>query len=631
MAIAALGGLAVAGLASPGMAADPQPRIAALHPFAVSSPANTAIGSGAIFEAATDVRTAALLRGTPTINSTGWSIAVAIATEADPMVTLTNTSTGVVRSIRMPSGAQVTTGTDKAMTIVQPDGYTAYECYKMTKVSATSWTSTHIVQTDLRSDGLAGGTRAAGISQLVGLIRTAEVAADAIPHALAVSIPDSMLGVGPVWPARLQDNNAATAYKGPIAMGTMLGIPASVDLASLGLSAEGLAVARAFQDYGAYVVDRSETVALYAEPLSDQGAVARMKADYQQKLFPLLRVLANSSAGTVGGGGNPRQPAASGLTAVAAAPAAGTTANVAPIGFVDSMVVTGAGVTVQGWTGDADTAGPIAVHVYVDNSPTGTVANLDRPDLGGLFANTLHGFSVTVPAAAGTHRVCAYAINVAPGANPSLGCRSVTVSNVAPIGFVDSMVVTGAGVTVQGWTGDADTAGPIAVHVYVDNSPTGTVANLDRPDLGSLFANTSHGFSVTVPAAAGTHRVCAYAINVAPGANPSLGCRSVTVSNVAPIGFVDSMVVTGAGVTVQGWTGDADTAGPIAVHVYVDNSPTGTVANLDRPDLGSLFANTSHGFSVTVPAAAGTHRVCAYAINVAPGANPSLGCRSLTV
>ena len=64
-----------------------------------------------------------------------------------------------------------------------------------------------------------------------------------------------------------------------------------MDLTALGLSPRGLALGRALQDYGAYVLDRSANVALYAEPAADQQSVARMRADFQRTLFRLLRVV----------------------------------------------------------------------------------------------------------------------------------------------------------------------------------------------------------------------------------------------------------------------------------------------------------------------------------------------------
>jgi len=94
-----------------------------------------------------------------------------------------------------------------------------------------------------------------------------------------------------------------------VPMGSLFAIPGDVDLDKLGLSAEGLALGRALQDYGAYVLVRAGTAALFAEPTADASAVNRMKSDYQKKLFELLRPVTNNSEKSPGGGGTPRRPA----------------------------------------------------------------------------------------------------------------------------------------------------------------------------------------------------------------------------------------------------------------------------------------------------------------------------------
>ena len=50
---------------------------------------------------------------------------------------------------------------------------------------------------------------------------------------------------------------------------------------------------------------------------------------------------------------------------------------------------------------------------------------------------------------------------------------------------------------------------------------------------GALFfgKGDNHGFTGSLNAAAGTHRVCVYAINTPAGPNPGIGCRNVVVSN----------------------------------------------------------------------------------------------------
>jgi hypothetical protein len=129
-----------------------------------------------------------------------------------------------------------------------------------------------------------------------------------------------------------------------------------------------------------------------------------------------------------------------------------------------------------------------------------------------------------------------YAINTGPYGftNPTLGCRRVVV-NGSPVGFVDSATRTGSNVTIQGWTIDPDTSGPIAVHLYLDGAFTGqSTAAGARGDLAVAFPayGPNHGYSMGVAGlASGPHQFCVYALNAAgtSGGNPLLGCRSVTI------------------------------------------------------------------------------------------------------
>jgi hypothetical protein len=281
-------------------------RIAALNPWAVTAMSNTSVGSGAQYESATSTMTAKLLTGTPAVNRDRWSIAVARAKSTDPYVYLTDTgkTPDVVYRIHIPTTIEPTAGTDKAVGVIQPDGYTLWECYKFVKVDSTHYTSTYVNVNDLRADGLQRGSRASGISFFIGLIRTGDLAAKSIPHTIALGVPASMMKSGPVWPARTQDKQVGTnIYTGVIPMGTMFAIPPSVDLTKLGLSPEGLALGHALQDYGGHVLVQSATVSLYVEPNADLAATTRMHDDYTCKLFPRLRRLINNTALNVSGGG----------------------------------------------------------------------------------------------------------------------------------------------------------------------------------------------------------------------------------------------------------------------------------------------------------------------------------------
>jgi hypothetical protein len=95
-------------------------------------------------------------------------------------------------------------------------------------------------------------------------------------------------------------------------MGTLAAIPPSVDVERLGLTPAGLAAARALQDYGAYVVDRSGCVCLYAEPSAPAAAVSGLRRDVA-RLRSLLRVVTNNGPASVGGPGPRRAPLAPAL------------------------------------------------------------------------------------------------------------------------------------------------------------------------------------------------------------------------------------------------------------------------------------------------------------------------------
>jgi len=115
--------------------------------------------------------------------------------------------------------------------------------------------------------------------------------------------------LGPVWPATTEDRTGPSVYKGSIPMGTLIAIPPDVNLQSLGLSQSGFALARALQDYGAYVTDAaSGGVKFYAETAASD-LLDDVRADLD-KIFPYLRPVLNNSEDAPGGGGRPRAPIA---------------------------------------------------------------------------------------------------------------------------------------------------------------------------------------------------------------------------------------------------------------------------------------------------------------------------------
>ncbi len=286
-------------------------------PFDDSSPWNTSIGTDAEYARADDPTTLELRDPGITIwlNSTEWSHPIIESATDDPVVTVAYESTstppfgpGTVE-IHLPRTARPAIGADAHLHVVESDTAIAHEFFQMNLDGGTA-TAVYYVQTDLTGSGIeTGGTRAYGGSALGGLIRSWEMEEGHIGHALAVALNGDQLQIGPVWPAVTEDAVADETYRGLIPMGTLLAIPASVDVESLFLSEEGLVVARALQQYGAYVVDQSEAMTFYAEPDLPALTVARLRDDLQ-RLRRELRVVSNNTPDTPGGGGTPLAPAA---------------------------------------------------------------------------------------------------------------------------------------------------------------------------------------------------------------------------------------------------------------------------------------------------------------------------------
>jgi len=302
---------------------------------------------------------------------------------------------------------------------------------------------------------------------------------------------------------------------------------------------------------------------------------------------------------------------------------------------------------VKGWALDPDTTSSIPVHVYVDGMAVTGTANLVRDDIATTYDGygNLHGYDVTIslPVGDGPRSVCAYGINQHGGTgNALLECKTITVSH-APVGALltasGTLVGDGPGVKVTGWALDPDTNAAIQVDVYVDGVAAGRFTANTAHSLGLNYwgYGGGHGYSISVAVAAGSHTVCTYGINQGQGSgNTTLGCQTLTVGG-APIGALDSVVkdtTAGSGIKATGWAIDPDTSAWISVDLYLDGVAVGRfTANIARDDVALAHPawGSAHGYSVIIPASAGTHQLCAYGINQAAGANALLGCRSVVV
>lgn len=288
----------------------------ALWPFAVESPWNTPLGSGAVYAGADDPCTRDVREGAhgSWINARDWSHPVYLARETDPLVGIYRSGVKVA-SVRSPVAAQpalpVAPDADAHLHIVEPGRRYVDEMWRARRRRDGGWDVQGYTRNDLYGLGvLAGGERAYGGSALGGLIRVGELQAG-IRHALAFSQPRARQRRGPVWPALHEDAFARGSYRGHVPLGQLVALPKDLDLARLGLSPTGLSVARALQDYGAYNVDSSDDFSLTAEPaLEEELTQAR---DDLTRLRPHLTCVKNNRPETPGGGGTPRAPRAPAL------------------------------------------------------------------------------------------------------------------------------------------------------------------------------------------------------------------------------------------------------------------------------------------------------------------------------
>lgn len=311
-----------------------------------------------------------------------------------------------------------------------------------------------------------------------------------------------------------------------------------------------------------------------------------------------------------------------------------------PIGSYDQLRVDPFGLHVSGWAIDPDTAAPVTVHVYVDGAFAATrVASRPRPDVGAAFAGygAMHGYEVSVAVTPGDHTVCTYGLDLGAGAgNVLIGCGDASYGGA--IGALDSALGAAGAITVSGWAIDTGRPTPTAVELVVDEVVLARqTAASPRPDVGAVYPSYggAHGFTLAARVAPGAHLVCVRAAGSVPGVAPqSVGCRNVEVPSGEPFGVVDAVVANGRAVTARGWAIDPDTLQPIDIVIRMDGVAVATAsARQERPDLlsGVPGYGASHGFTVTVAAPPGPHRVCIDGVDDATGSVGALGCVDLDV
>src|SRR6058998_3209473 len=202
---------------------------------------------------------------TAVYNSDGWSGGSRCATQGNVLFNAPIPGNFVVQGAG-PNNPDGTTP-NYATAILMPDGHTLTQGQPFARCtadgSATMWWS---VSNDLYGTGVEGGHGGSKLSSIGGTIRLGElVPGGVIRHVMKVNLYGlynyyyDASSHGYRWPASQADSCASTCYGGTasaLRMGSLLAIPASVNIDGLGLETEPAKIlARAFQDYGAYAVD----------------------------------------------------------------------------------------------------------------------------------------------------------------------------------------------------------------------------------------------------------------------------------------------------------------------------------------------------------------------------------------
>ncbi|MGB8353656.1 MAG: hypothetical protein WCD79_07210, partial [Chthoniobacteraceae bacterium] len=158
-------------------------------------------------------------------------------------------------TIYIPADAASSPDTDAHLAVIQPSGL-VLECYDTVVCRNGDIICTMAGFTDPTGDGTgaSNGRCASLLNNYAGLIRKGEITRGKIPHALSCLASRLLLAPRCIWPAAAFDMN--DRYEGTLPMGSLLAIPPAIDLEKLGLSKNGITIARAAQEYGIYIVDR---------------------------------------------------------------------------------------------------------------------------------------------------------------------------------------------------------------------------------------------------------------------------------------------------------------------------------------------------------------------------------------
>lgn len=301
----------------------PSTRDPALWPFNAQSPWNMPLGSGAKF-VPVETKYFGQSRGAGVAVDRN-SIPIYIGTLNDPNRVFYRSVRNESKQLRLPVGAAPEPGDNRLLNFIDEHHFKVYELVGVEietdgtiHLKANSYFNT-IHRLGVYSDNKPHGSRAYGGSSLGGIVRKGELIAG-IRHALGISVQASTLNANApggkpyVWPACYAPPGWETKYgqEGNLHLGSLLAIPPTVDLKKIGVGSSGPAfeIARALQDYGAYVIDHQDDapndLTFFVEPIAKNEVPKELSAQLAL-IIRNLKLVTNNSETNVGGGGTPRR------------------------------------------------------------------------------------------------------------------------------------------------------------------------------------------------------------------------------------------------------------------------------------------------------------------------------------
>lgn len=161
------------------------------------------------------------------------------------------------RPVPIPHNAAPNRGSDGVMTVVNLSTNRVSEYWQASRSAFGGWNTSWGAINSMSGSGWGGNSTGAGASRIGGVVRVAEIESGVIDHALVMQ----------------SDNVCRDVYRAPalktdgdsdrsdcIPEGARLQLDPDIDVAAVeGITPGELAVAKALQTYGAYLIDRADT------------------------------------------------------------------------------------------------------------------------------------------------------------------------------------------------------------------------------------------------------------------------------------------------------------------------------------------------------------------------------------